>query len=350
MDPTRNNPTDWPLVAVVVYAWNEVRFIRDAVRSILAQDYPELEVVLSDDGSTDGTWEAMQELASDYGGPHRIHLNRNPRNIGIGSQINAAVAMTTADLLVLANGDDISDPTRIRRTVEVWRGTSPHCTAIWTDLGQIDAHGNLLTRVMPCVVDTSDLVRAVANRFCGVPAASLALDRQVFDAFGPLPANLMLEDNPLLARAVLLGPVRRIAETLVHYRVHDDNISQAYAVTDFATWHARNQERLVWHKHQDVKAYIEILRDLHQSPAQSHDAARVARARWMAMEKLMLNAMQRDYYDGNHAVGDAIRWRSLLHLALQLAKLRIKRWLPFIERRNAVAQYRRVKRAAGVQD
>lgn len=346
MNHANDNHSDWPTVAVVIYAWNEAPYIRAAIQSILDQDYPQLEIVLSDDGSTDGTWVTMQEMAAAHAGPHRITLYRNPHNLGIGSQLNAAVARTEADLIVLANGDDISDPTRIRRTVEAWRETTPHAMAVWTDLGQINAAGEPLPRVMPCVVDTSDLVAAVAQRFCGVPAASLAVDRHVFEAFGPLPDNLILEDNPLLARAVLLGRVARIAEPLVHYRVHGDNISQSYAISDFETWQARNRKSLIWHKGEDIKAYAEILRDLHQKPADQHDRAVIAHARWKAMEKLMENAMLRDYYGGDGAVGDGTRWRSLLHLTWLLAKLRIKRWLPFIEQRNARAHYRRAQRAA----
>lgn len=337
---------DQPLVTLVLYAHNEARFVEEAVRSLLAQDYAQLEIVLSDDGSTDGTWEIMQRLASGYTGPHRVLLNHNPTNIGIGSQINAAVAMTTGELIVLANADDVSHLDRVTRTVGAWLSTEPHATAVWSALFQIDEDGKPLGRVMDGALEMRNLEHALRQRVGGPQAASLAVDRRVFDAFGPLPANLILEDNPLVLRALLCGRVLRIADSLVDYRVHADNISQTYAVTDFEQWNERNRKRLVWHRQQGVKAYIEMLRDLHQLPADAWEAGDLARARWVAMEKLMENAIARDYYMGEHRLGDCAKLGSLLRLAKLTIKTRVKRWLPGIERRNARWQYAQVRRAA----
>lgn len=333
---------DKPFVTLVLYAYNEARFVVEAVRSLFAQDYPRLEIVLSDDGSIDGTWEIMQRLAADYRGPHRVLLNHNPTNIGIGSQINAAVAMTSGQLILLANADDVSHPDRVTRTVAAWLAAAPHATAVWSTLREIDAAGVPLGRTLPEATDFTTLERAVRRRIGGGRAASLALDRRVFDEFGPLPANLILEDNPLSARAILLGKTYRISEPLVDYRVHNNNISQSFEVVDFAQWQVRNRQRIVWHKSQGVKVYIEILRDLHQLAADRWDPEDMGRARWTGMEKLLENTILRDYYASDTTVGDARKLCSLLRLATLIVKTRIKRWVPFIERRNARWQYRQV--------
>lgn len=342
--------SDNPLVALVLYAYNEARFVEEAVRSLFAQDYPDLEIVLSDDGSTDGTWEIMQRLAAEYTGPHRVLLNHNEHNIGIGSQINAAVAMTTGELIMLANADDASHPDRASRVAEVWRSREPHATAVWSAIRQIDEHGNARGWPMPLDIDLTTLAGAVRARFGGPQAASLALDRRVFDAFGPLPANLILEDNPLFGRAVLLGRVEHITEPLVDYRVHADNISQTYNVADFGTWCARNRKRQIWQRDQGVKAFIEILRDLHQRPADNWEPGDMAQARWAGMEKVLENAIARDYYANDRRVSDGVRLRSLLRLAVLIGKNRIKRWFPFIRRRNDRWHYRHMLHAAKAHD
>ena len=218
--------------------------------------------------SDDGTFEIMQRLASDYRGPHRVLLNRNPINVGIGSQINAAVAMSPGELIVLANADDRSRSDRVRRTVDAWLGETPRAMAVWSGLDQIDEQGLTLGRRMQMQVDAPDLETGTRNRFSGGGAASLALDRSVFSEFGPLPDNLIFEDSPLFARAMLLGPVRYLEEPLVDYRVHPGNISQSYAVAEFALWRERNRRKVVWHRSEGVKAYLQILRDLHQRPAE----------------------------------------------------------------------------------
>lgn len=331
-----------PQATVVLYAFNEINFVAEAVQSLLEQDYPALEIVLSDDGSTDGTFEVMRRVAAEYTGPHRIMLNRNPTNMGIGSQINAGVRMSRGDLILLANADDVSRPDRVRRTVEAWLSESPRPMAVWSALNQIDEQGQPLGRVMDMGVDVPNLATGMRNRFSGGGAASLALDRRVFTEFGPLPDNLILEDSPLFARAVLLGGVKYLAEPLVDYRVHGGNISQNYAVEPFDIWSKRNLSTVLWHKREGVKAYLQILRDLHQRPADARDPQDVANARWTGMEKLLENAILRDHYGDGPVVSEGAKLSSLIRLVWLLIKCRIKRAVPAIERRNVRWHYRRV--------
>ena len=61
----------------VVLAYNQSRFVKEAVNSVLSQDFDGLEVILSDDGSSDDTFEIMSQMASSYKGPHTIRLNKN---------------------------------------------------------------------------------------------------------------------------------------------------------------------------------------------------------------------------------------------------------------------------------
>lgn len=339
-----------PLVAIVLYAFNEARFVEEAVNSLLTQDYLSMEVVLSDDGSSDGTWEIMQRIAAEYAGPHRILLNHNSINIGIGSQINSAVAMTSGELIVLANADDISHVDRVGRTVDAWLSANPRPSAVWSALHQIDELGRPLGKVMDMRVHVPDLATGARNRFSGGGAASLALDRRVFSEFGPLPGNLILEDSPLFARAVLLGSVKYLAEPLVDYRVHGENISQSYAVTDFDTWRIRNHRRVLWHKTEGVKAYLQILRDLHQKPASRWDPSDLAHAQWVGIEKLVENQILRDHYSAETFVGIATKLNTLLRLMRLLLKVWVKQFFPSIERRNERWHYRRVIESAKGKD
>jgi glycosyltransferase involved in cell wall biosynthesis len=130
-----------PLATFVLYAYNEEKFIREAIESAFAQTYSPLEIVLSDDGSTDRTFEIMQEMAAAYKGPHKIILNRNEKNIGIGSQLNAAAAMTNGEFVVLANGDDISLPIRVERIVHEWESHGRTATAVWSEIAIVVPSG-----------------------------------------------------------------------------------------------------------------------------------------------------------------------------------------------------------------
>ena len=340
-----------PLVTFVLYAFNEQRFIREAIDSAFAQDYSPLEIVLSDDGSTDLTFSIMQEMAEAYSGPHQILLNRNLKNIGIGSQINAAVNKTTGRLIVLANGDDVSHANRVSRLVTEWLGSGePVAMAVASSLRQIGEMGEDLGRVMDVHFPFKDLETAARGRFGGPGACCLGIDRDVFEAFGPLPNNLILEDTVLLARSMLLGSIRYIDDPLVDYRVHDENISQTYKVFPFEEWRERTRKRAIWHKSQGVKAYIEILRVLQQTDEGLWSRSQLDSAGWVGMEKLMENAILRDYYAGQSTMGDGQKLLMLLRLSVQVMKTRIKRIFPFIERRNERQNYQRTLDAARAEN
>lgn len=335
----------YPIVTIALYAYNEERFIRDAVRSVLAQTYSPLEVVLSDDGSSDRTFEIMREMATAYRGPHKIILNRNERNIGIGSQLNAAFEKSSGELILLANGDDVSLPGRTAKTVDVWLASDRKAYAITTDLATMDEDGTTLPSVMATETVFSNLEDGVKRRFSGVGAASLALSRDVFECFGPLLPTLVLEDNALYMRATLLGERIHMKTPLVVYRIHKGNISQSYAPDDFDVWMYRYLDKLVWPRREGVKAYLQMLNDLHSKKAEDWTPTDLKRARWAAMEKLIENGFLSDYYSRETAVTRADGWRMLGRLAWLLAKLAIKAHVPYFERRNARWHYQSMLKA-----
>src|SRR5215470_18905066 len=99
-----------PLVTFYVMAYNQARFIREAVEGALAQTYSPLEIVLSDDCSWDGTFEVMRDAVKGYSGPHTVILNRNPRNLGLSEHVNRIIELARGDLIIAADGDDVSSP------------------------------------------------------------------------------------------------------------------------------------------------------------------------------------------------------------------------------------------------
>ena len=343
MSEEANQKTSVPSVAMVLYAQNEERFIEAALQSVFVQDYSKLEILLSDDGSTDRTFEIMHEMKAAYRGPHRILLNRNPAPVGIGGQINWAVWNSDSELIVLVNGDDISHSDRVSRTVAMWQPEgAERATAVWSALRQIDENGKMRNKVMDMHVDLSSLASGVASRFSGGGAASLALDRKVFDSFGPMPANLILEDSALFCRAVLLGDVRYSEQPWVDYRVHQGNISQSYHAGDFEEWRARHHKKTQWQRSESVKCYIEILRDLHQAPAETWSAEQLKRSRWIGMLNLVRSHMESEELDTSSKAIEVLRIRDLAQLILMLMRVRLRRAVPWIRKRNDRWHFQRV--------
>jgi len=113
---------DTPKVSVIVPVYNQARFIGETVDSVLAQDHPNLELVLSDDGSTDGTTEILRDYARRE--PERIVHVVSDRNTGIAGAFNRALDAATGELIAWLGGDDVMLPGKLSRQVAALRERS----------------------------------------------------------------------------------------------------------------------------------------------------------------------------------------------------------------------------------
>jgi cellulose synthase/poly-beta-1,6-N-acetylglucosamine synthase-like glycosyltransferase len=105
-------PAYLPRTVVIVPAYNEAVGIERAVRSLAASDYPDFEVVVVDDGSTDDTAGIVERLALE-----RVRLVRKV-NGGKASALNAGIAASSAPVVVMVDGDTVFEPEALRRLVQ----------------------------------------------------------------------------------------------------------------------------------------------------------------------------------------------------------------------------------------
>lgn len=109
------NSSRLPSISIILTGHNEESCIRDAIRSVFGQDYEgPVEIILSDDGSSDGTFAVMQEMAAQYRGPYRVILNRNETPLGLGPHIRQAIGLASHEWILRQDGDDCSFPWRCR--------------------------------------------------------------------------------------------------------------------------------------------------------------------------------------------------------------------------------------------
>ena len=102
-----------PKISVIVPIHNQAPFIRETVDSVLSQDYPNVELVLSDDGSTDGTSEILREYAA--GEPNRVKVVASEENTGIAGAFNRALEAHTGEYIAWLGGDDVMLPGKLGR-------------------------------------------------------------------------------------------------------------------------------------------------------------------------------------------------------------------------------------------
>lgn len=132
-----------PLVSFLVVSYNQEDFIREAVEGAFSQTYERLEIILSDDCSTDRTFEIMREMASTYRGPHAIRIIRNPINLGPFDHAIARGKEAGGEIIIGAAGDDISEPDRTTRAVEAFNSDRT-VAAVFSPVAIIDASGSVI--------------------------------------------------------------------------------------------------------------------------------------------------------------------------------------------------------------
>ncbi len=208
-----------PLLTFCLVAYNQEEYIREAVESALSQTYSPLEIVLSDDCSSDRTFEIMCELAEAYCGPHTIVLNRNPQNMGLAAHASKVWStLSHGEWLIGAAGDDIYLPNRAEKIAEM-ASLCPNASCIWSGCTIIDDKGEVVRESRP---DSGSLR---PGRIPAVLGATVAYRRDVYDFFGPVGHQVRNDDVVMSLRSALLGEFAYIPESLVRYRKHSTNLS-----------------------------------------------------------------------------------------------------------------------------
>lgn len=207
-----------PLVTVALISFNQVGLISDAVQSVLAQDYSLLEICISDDASTDGTWEVITETVRNYAGPHRVSVWRNDKNLGIGANLHHTVQRSEGELIFVAAGDDVSLPERVRVVTEFWLQCRCEPDLIASYLFDMTNDGQVLD-----VIHVSDLsqYRSLEEWIAAPPrviGAGQAWTRRLFDRFDGIPEGVVGEDMVMAFRAISNARAVTFPHPMVFYR------------------------------------------------------------------------------------------------------------------------------------
>ena len=105
-----------PLVSILIPTYNSVDFVEDTVRSIMNQTYTNIEIVIVDDASTDGTMKILEKLSKE---DKRIKLSQNKKNLGITDNMNNGIHKCIGKYIAILDGDDWAYPYRIEEQVKL---------------------------------------------------------------------------------------------------------------------------------------------------------------------------------------------------------------------------------------
>jgi len=213
-----NQMKERPLITFALFAFNQEQFICEAVDGAFAQTYSPLEIILSDDCSTDRTYKIMERMATDYRGPHTIILNRNEQNLNAARHINRVMELSHGELIVVAAGDDVSLPTRTEKLVNLWLSKGKVPDSLHSSTMRISPNGQELG-----IYKANKSKCARPQDFITLGAVIVgcthAWTKRIFELYGGLQPNLKNEDSPIGFRASLRGGVEFIDLPLVKYRI-----------------------------------------------------------------------------------------------------------------------------------
>jgi glycosyltransferase involved in cell wall biosynthesis len=210
-------------VSVVVPVYNNRAQLRESVRSLLAGRIPDLEVIVVDDGSIDGSAESVADL------PVRVVRQANQ---GHPAARNTGLAHATGAFIGFLDSDDLAAPDGLWRLAAWLEGRPDRDVVGGMPAGVIDASGDVLksfAREAPetgCRERRLDLDLYRSGRFFPVNVWLYLFRRAFFDRMGTFDAGLRFSDDAdLILRALVKGPIPILDVPMVWRRVHADNIS-----------------------------------------------------------------------------------------------------------------------------
>jgi glycosyltransferase involved in cell wall biosynthesis len=216
-----------PPITVVLICYNQEDFIADAIRAILNQDYPNTFLVISDDSSSDGTYDAAALVLAEENTGDRAKLYRTPRNLGLLGNFAFACSKADTDLIVIAAGDDISKPERVSVIQKAWATTG--ADVICSEFDVVDEHGQPVKYESTNTsghYNSGPLFKKDFQYFYA--GATACYSKRILNEFFKVDYPHGSEDAGLLYFALFNNyTVYRIPQKLIYYRRHSGSMSQA---------------------------------------------------------------------------------------------------------------------------
>lgn len=215
-----------PLVSVALITYNHAEFIEECLDSILAQSYPNIEIVVADDASGDGAKDIIRRYAEEW--PGRFNLRLSEVNRGVTNNHNLAFFACRGEYISWMSGDDLMLPGKIAKQV-AYLEDHPECAICYHDLDIFDTQtGNTLTLKSAVDRPLEGEVDRIIKFGCFNSGVSNMVRRSSapphgFDTRIPVASDWLFWVETLLAG----GRIGYIDEVLARHRRHDNNLTSA---------------------------------------------------------------------------------------------------------------------------
>jgi glycosyltransferase involved in cell wall biosynthesis len=213
------------LVTLLLPTYNQEDFVSAAVYGAISQDYTPLEIIISDDFSSDKTFDVIKKIVSLYEGQHIIKINQNKYNMGIAAHVRYLQKIATGKIIVNCAGDDISFSNRVSKIMEEYYNSHSPPSMIVSNAMKINRYGD------KCGLLVNDLNERIfdlpVNPMLGLTpmlGCTAAYDKDLAENFPPTIRGIIAEDVVLKRRSYLSNGILYIPDVLKYYRINSNGI------------------------------------------------------------------------------------------------------------------------------
>lgn len=265
------NTKDFPLVSVLIPAYNHENYIQETIESIINQTYPNIELIILDDGSKDKTWEKITELKPKCENRFvKIHFETK-QNEGTCITLNKLLKLSSGEFVYIIASDDLTKPQAIEKEVKFLQDNPDYALAVG-DNEYVDSMGKQIFRTQKAF--TSNIKNAKYKTVKEFLSSKLKIDflsddfgsyktlykenyipngylirKNIFETIGNLTKNAPLEDFWLMLQISKYKKMKYIDEILFSYRIHDTNtIGNSTRMRELTT-QTRNYEQKLLEKY-----------------------------------------------------------------------------------------------------
>ncbi|MCE7906414.1 MAG: glycosyltransferase [Anaerolineae bacterium CFX3] len=204
-------PAALPTVSIVTPSFNQARFLEAAIQSALSQDYPRIEYIVVDGGSTDGSLDIIQKYAD------RLAWWVSEKDRGQTDAINKGFARASGQIFAWINSDDTYEPRAVGQAVRFLLD-HPEAGMVYADCNYINEQGRVIGKFPAAQTDLPRLRRGYVH----IPQQTMFFRAELWKQVGPLdPSFYFAMDYDLWTRIAARAELRYLAgQTWANFRIH----------------------------------------------------------------------------------------------------------------------------------